>query len=438
MLSDPPAWVQTRSPTSEAFWRRAGIIAWGILILVVVIVALVRPGKRSVSTVYWTAAQQWWASQDMYGSKELTQAGYHGFLYFPQSAVLSTPLAYLPLGVAEAVWRALGLSVLAWGFWRVAKLVALHSRGGPGLWFALASFLGIPTLTGSAQNGQFNIIITGLMAHALVELFYRRWWRAALLLALGIALKPHVLVFALLAGAIFPPLRWRGVLASLAAFAIGFVHPDPAYAWSQHVSFLQKMQVATRPPPGSNQDLVGLLYTLGWDPSLRFWWVLRGVGAIGTLGLCLYAQRSFAQFFARTGPTEAQSTPQQHGERPRATDLLPAPALVATLVYTLTLAILYIIIFNPRTEGPTYAIMSLSVGLFAARELMVPLRPWAIALAILALLLGFSHALVGSANPWARPALAIIFGVYIVGHVVRRRPAIPLPEAQELRRAPNT
>jgi hypothetical protein len=102
------------------------------------------------------------------------------------------------------------------------------------------------------------------------------------------------------------------------------------------------------------------------------------------------------------------------------------PALLATLAYTLTLAILYIIIFNPRTEGPTYAILSVPVGFFAARELLVPIRAWAIMLTLLAILLGISHELVGPANPWVRPSLAIVFAAYVVSHVLTRRAAIPL------------
>lgn len=390
------------SPAADDFWCRVGVVAWIGLIAAVCVIAVAKPGKRSVSTVYWTAARQWWAGQDMYGSKELTLEGYHGFLYFPQAAVLSSPLAFLPLGAAEAAWRVINLGVLAWGFWRLSVLIAKYSVGGRGLWFGLATLLGIPTLLGSAQNGQFNIIITGLMAHAVVELFHGRHWRTAVLLALGIALKPHVIVFAMLACALFPRLTPKLAIASVAAFAIGFLHPSFAFAWSQHESFILKMRVASRPPPGSNQDLVGLLYTLHLNPPLMFWWALRGLAAISTLALCLLARRGFGE--------------QDRGR-------------LSTLVYTLTLAILYIIIFNPRTEGPTYAIMAVPVGLFAARELMLPIRPWAIMLVVLAILLGVSHELVGPANPWVRPALAIVFAVYIVSHVLTRQPAVPLTGA---------
>jgi hypothetical protein len=57
---------------------------------------------------------------------------------------------------------------------------------------------------------------------------------------------------------------------------------------------------------------------------------------------------------------------------------------------------------------------------------MVPLRPWAIVLVALAILLGVTHVIVGAANPWARPVLALIFFGYVVWHVVRGRAAIPL------------
>lgn len=72
--------------------------------------------------------------------------------------------------------------------------------------------------------------------------------------------------------------------------------------------------------------------------------------------------------------------------------------------------------------------MAVPVGLFAARELMVPIRVWAIMLAALAILLGISHELVGPANPWVRPSLAIVFAAYVVSHVLTRRAAIPLNE----------
>ena len=71
-------------------------------------------GKHTVSPVYWLASRQWWASQEMYGSKEMTLQGRHGFLYFPQAAVLFTPFAYLPLAVSEVLWRGLGLGARGW------------------------------------------------------------------------------------------------------------------------------------------------------------------------------------------------------------------------------------------------------------------------------------------------------------------------------------
>src|ERR1051325_7958766 len=151
----------TFQPNADRWWAVAGVVLWiGVFLGVAAYSyssvhkaeATGDSIKHTVSTVYWTAAKQWWGQQDMYGSKEPTQEGRHGFLYFPQAAVLFSPLAYLPVLGAEVLWRLLNLSMAAWALWRMCKVFGDRPR----LWFGLGSLIAMPAVSLSAQNGQCN------------------------------------------------------------------------------------------------------------------------------------------------------------------------------------------------------------------------------------------------------------------------------------------
>jgi alpha-1,2-mannosyltransferase len=393
-------------PAADVHWARLAIGLWcavfiGVACYSVVSVAKSEPDRvpHSVSPVYWKAAHQWWQGIDMYGSKEPTQEGRHGFLYLPQAATLFTPLAYLPLTLAEISWRFLNLAGVAYALWRVCAVLGGERRR---LWFGLGTLLALsPTLL-SAQNGQCNLLIMAIMTLGTVEMIERRWWRAAAWLALGLAFKPHVLVLILLVGVLQPPMRARLLVTLAAVAALPWLNPHWPYVWQEHLSFVEKMRFAGKPPPGTEQDLVTLVYTLGLTLPDRAWLVIRLAGAGAVSLLALLATLRFERAVA--------------------------------LFYTLSLAILYIMIFNPRTEGPTHAMMAITLAAFTLAELTRRRGPVAWALAAVCVLMGTSHNLIPG-NRWARETLELCFAAYLTWNVLKRRPVFdsPSPAAPSIR-----
>jgi alpha-1,2-mannosyltransferase len=394
-LPPPKAFLRLH-PAADVHWARLAIGLWCAIIIAVasysiVVVAKGTPDRisHSVSPVYWKAAHQWWQSIEMYGSTEPTQEGRHGFLYLPQAATLFTPLAYLPLMLAEVLWRVINISGVAWALWRVCGVFGGERRR---LWFGLGTLLALsPTLL-SSQNGQCNLLILAIMALGTVEMIERRWWRAAAWLALGLAFKPHVLVLILLVGVLQPPMRLRLLVALAVVAALPWLNPDWSYVWEEHISFVRKMGVAGKPPAGTEQDLVSLLYTFGITLPDRAWLVIRLAGAALVSLLSLLATLRFERAVA--------------------------------LFYTFSFAILYIMIFNPRTEGPTHAMMAITLAMFTLAELTSRPRLFVWALASVCILLGASHNLIHPTNRWMQPMLELWFAVYLTFNVIARRPVL--------------
>jgi hypothetical protein len=380
-------------PAADVHWARLAIGLWCAIVLGIAassIVAVSRgtPDKvpHSVSTVYWKAAHQWWRAIDMYGSTQPTQEGRHGFLYLPQAATLFTPLAYLPLTLAEVLWRVINLAGVAYALWRVCGIFGGERRG---LWFGLATLLALsPTLL-SAQNGQCNLLILAIMALGTVAMIERRWWRAAAWLALGLAFKPHVLVLILLVAVLQPPMRLRLLVALVCVAALPWLNPDWSYVWQEHISFAHKMRVAGKPPPGTEQDLVTLVYKFGITLPDRAWTAIRLAGAGAVSLLALLATLRFERAVA--------------------------------LFYTFSLAILYIMIFNPRTEGPTHAMMAITLAVFTVAELTARPRGLAWALVAACILLGTSHDLIRPTNRWMQPTLELWLAGYLAWSILSRR-----------------
>src|SRR5687768_7977399 len=91
--------------------------AWGLwLAITLVVLAMTLAGsKRSVTTSYRQAAQQWLAGGPMYNDDGA------GFLYLPSAAVLFVPFALLPDSAGEVLWRVLTIGTFAAGVWRLVQ-----------------------------------------------------------------------------------------------------------------------------------------------------------------------------------------------------------------------------------------------------------------------------------------------------------------------------
>jgi hypothetical protein len=306
--------------------RRWNLLAWTILLTVFLgmsVYLLLNPTRTGVVPNYRFAATHWWDSTSMY------PGGTHGFLYAPPFAVLFTPLSLLrPEVLGEILWRALGFGLFALGLWKLAGgLNGQHGRMGT----SDPTFLGIvllavPASLASLNNGQTNLPLSACLVLAALALREQKWNFASVLLSLCLVLKPIALAPWLLAFAVIPAI-WKPLLVGVPILGIvGFLHPNPAYAWSQWIEFLVKLSHSYTPENLRVSDLFGAFGKAGIPIPLLLEEGIRG-------GACLAALAWVWQAFRHQGLTGASW----------------ALWVTTALVFT---------VFNPRAETNSYVLIS--------------------------------------------------------------------------------
>lgn len=308
--------------------RKNGLLAlWGVFVLVMAGWAIAEP-HRPITYIYWNAAQDWWASRAVYNTE-----GIHGFLYFPSSAFLFGPWTWLPLVIADHLWRVLWAGILAWGVFRLAREMDPEKGYQIG---QIALVLAVPALSINVLRSQWELTMFAVILHAAADVMQRRYIRAGLLFAFGVAIKP----LALVPGVLFSCLRFRVAPSFLfglfGVFLLPFLHPDPDFVAGQYIAMLPKLKAAAHPGDTLWFDLVNLLRSVGIDSSYGAMTGARIVAAFLCLGLC---RTSFRRFDEKTA-----------------------------IVISLFLAVVYLALFNPRTEEGTYANLALLLGLCGGME----------------------------------------------------------------------
>jgi len=321
---------------SQPAWR-AACAAWIITWLVIAGIIL-GGNKRTVWPAYRNAGAHWESGEPLYQLGPGEVAG-HGFLYFPQAAILFVPFAHIPEPASGILWRGLSLAMLALGVWRISTLFQANARKA----FLLATAVTIPTCLAGLRTGQATLAMTGMILIAIEAFARSKNNRAAVWLALSIALKPLGVVPALLASVVSPRLGWRWGVAMAVVAISPFFFQQTSYVLLQHQQFLEMIRAAEK--LGSAEwfaHLFGMLRAFGvmTPPSYQF--LARLAAAPMTLLLCVAISRRVS--------------------RERAA------------IWIYTLGAVYLMLFNPRTENSTYLMLGPAIGYFLADEWLVRRR----------------------------------------------------------------
>jgi hypothetical protein len=187
-------------------------------------------------------------------------------------------------------------------------------------------------------------------------------------------------------------MAWRLVLGVACVLLFPFLTQSPPYVVAQYAMSLQMFRASSL--CGMNElwaqpfSVLSLMH-ITVPESVQT--IIRVGAGLGTLVLCWLAQRNQRQ--------------------------------VRAVEYLLAFTVIYILLFNPRTENNTYALLGPVIGLFVA--------PWIgnnrhrLAVGVMSLmlfLLAAGDELVRSLTPpgehiWLKPALALIFLLYLVRHL---------------------
>jgi alpha-1,2-mannosyltransferase len=309
---------------------RLHLLAWSMWIVLAATICFVSQQqgfRRTVVHSYRAASLAWVVSQPVYELNSI-----HGFLYLPSAAAVTVPFLALPPSAHELAFRAALIALLAWGTCRLARCVT-NVTGHEA--FLGMTVLVIPTAIGSAMAGQMNLALAAISALAAADVIEERWNSAAIWLGLGFALKPQMAVFLLLAGAIFPALRLRATLALIAALILPFLLQSPPYVIEQYRLCWEKLRLSGNPTAVNIHfnDLFGLLASVGLDLGTGAQWLIRTI-AIPLTVLCTWHA-------ARYGDTARKA------------------------FVTLAWAAVYLMLFNPRSEGGSYVIIAMPLAVFA-------------------------------------------------------------------------
>ena len=365
---------------------RPGRLAWFIWLLGALLISVLvwlQPLERTVTPIYRSAAEAWVERAPLYTPEQL-----RGYYNLPQFALLYRPFAALPVPVGAILWRIVSLAVLATG---VRRLVLLAPTDQAARRWLGATLLVLPATLSAARNGQSNLLLAGLMCHAVSALAMSRWWRAAALLTLSLASKQLGLVMILLA-----PFGYRRVAGPLAGglallFLLPFAAAPAAYVWEQYGLLADTMTAQAPAPEHRFCDFNGALHTLGIHLPAAAALAIRLAAALLTLAVWWRTARRIAE---------------------------PARALLL-----LGLAAVYLMLFNPMTETNSYVILAPAVAAFAIWR--GPPRGLLIAIAI-----GLGSENLGDpifplTDLWLKAVLAAVFGVLLLREVHAADPALP-------------
>jgi alpha-1,2-mannosyltransferase len=377
----------------RAAWAdRAAWTAWAALFVTISILILAGSDHSVVST-YRDATIQWFSARDIYNDTG------HGFLYLPIAAVLFAPFAWLPPAACEIGWRLVAIGGFAIG---VRRLGQLSERGESDTTFGLLTLASLPPALACARNGQSTLIMAGLMMLACVDLAEQRRTWAVLWATLAVALKPLAIVLLLLAPFVDRRLVGRVVLGLVVVLCVPFLTQRPSYVLDQYMKCGQMLRASSRcgmielwAQPFSVLGLLGVKVPEATQT------VLRLIAAVGAILLTRAAR-------LRSGPLRAAE-------------------------YLLAISSLYILLFNPRTENNTYALLGPVIGLSLVAALAVrrPGRGEVIFLSTLLALMAVGDALVRLFAPegehiWMTPCVATAFGLYLIHRLYFRREAKPI------------
>jgi len=363
--------------------HRAAWLLWIVTAVVVSVIVYPDPDARSVTPNYHAAVSHWVAGEPLYN-----MAG-SGFLYAPPTAVVFAPWSLIPRPYGDILWRWTLLGALATGCWNLTRRISPDDR-----WWFVTSLITIATAAGCARNGQSTLLITGLMAVAATDLLDRRWWRATLLLTLAMAFKPVALVMILLVATIYPAMSWRLLTGIAILFLAPFLTQSPDYVLSQYVAFRANSQTAyVTGDTGYWAQLFGMFKVFGWEipPGIRQSLRIAFAGAT-FLGCWLAARRLQG---------------------------------VRAAFYLVALSNCYLMLFNSRTEGNTYAMVGPVYGLLLSEALYGTRHRLAIAgFAVASIATVFNYDIAKAVTPppreiWLAPLICATVTVVLIRRLTR-------------------
>jgi len=395
--------------TSDSRALRATWIVWGLIVLLGSVVVVCHPECQQANDSYARGATRWRAGEDLYDQ------GGSGFIYLPQSAILYAPLTLLPRPFEQAVWRLVTIGLFAAGISRLCGM----ARNQSGVeFFPLVTLPVLPKAWAGVIHGQAAAAMAGLSMLAVGEICRQRWLRAAALLIAALAFKPLAIVLILLVAALYRPLTGRLMLGLAGLFLVPFLTQHTDYVTRQYLASIDMFQQAARAGQTTEwPHLFSLASLAGIEINATWRTVARLAAALGTLALCWRVK-------SEVGNPKSQSVSR-------------------SLLTIYSLATVYLLLFNPRTENNSYLILSPVMALLCVQGYFVEGRSTRSALFLAGTIALFAgHEICRFLTPqvgfvWISTLACLLFGVDLVRGVLSpARASPPEPSHADAKLAP--
>ncbi|WP_422137511.1 glycosyltransferase family 87 protein [Endozoicomonas sp. ALC020] len=371
-----------------------GMFLWGLAVALIFAKVALEPGQHTVLDSYLLGADRWIDRVKLY-------SGPGGFIYTPTFALLFVPVTKLPVFLADLLWRLFIMGLYAWASLRLLRHFQEYSQETLFNRFGLFSLIAVPIAFSGFRNGQVNVILIAAMMLVISQIIEKRWNSAALVLALIMSLKPTFIVFFLLVTTLFRPFWLRVPLMLLAFLALPLIFGGLDYGLEQYNNFLEMAESAvdrgvTTPNWASFFNIPMQLFNYSVPEALQN--IIKIILAATTWAVCFYAI-------------------VRHGTR-------------NGLIYLLSFAACYHVMFNPRSVNTDYIILGSVLAFWftaAAFQWRDKALTWIIGLIALGVLLAFdiSRTLVTDTTSWFNPLMAAVFAGVLIWQLSRKRVFAP-------------
>ncbi|WP_194842653.1 glycosyltransferase family 87 protein [Endozoicomonas sp. OPT23] len=371
-----------------------GLFLWGLALTLVFIKAILEPGDHTVVDSYLLGADRWLDSVKLY-------SGPGGFIYTPTFALLFVPFTYLSPLAADLLWRLLVIGLYLWGSVRLIKHYYGHSQRSLLNWLGVYSLVAVPIAFSGFRNGQMNVFLIAVMLLIACQIIERKWTSAALLLALTMSLKPTFAVFFLLVTSLFKPLWFRVPPLLLGFLALPILFGGLDYGMAQYHNFVEMADSAMDrgmfTPKWASLFNISIQLT-GYTVPEFHQTVAKLLLAVLTWIACAYAVI-------------------RHGTK-------------NGLLYLLSLAVCYHLMFNPRSVNTDYILLGTMIGFWftaAIHHWQDKKLAWQTGLIAAGVLfaLDISRALVPDSSSWVNPTMALLFTILILSQLKNKRVLTP-------------
>src|SRR5205814_244924 len=142
-----------------------------------------KPHSNTVFPIFADAGRNWLAGADLYGPPK---PGLDQFRYTPAIAAAFAPCSLLPDWLGEVLWRLLNV-----GAFLVGLVVWCRWQWGGRTNLAAMMILVVPLAIGSFNNGQCNLLLSGLLLAAVTTFAAGLWTGATVALSLTVLFKGY-------------------------------------------------------------------------------------------------------------------------------------------------------------------------------------------------------------------------------------------------------